>query len=77
MNEVRLSQEHKAAPVTCYNSEVGAGPSTSPAPVSIPAQEIQLELLVLEMGRYLHMQIYVLSNSQSPRRSAKLWRHLA
>lgn len=29
----------------------------------MPAQEIQLELTVLEVGKYLDMQIYVLSNS--------------
>lgn len=38
-------------------------PSTSPLLVSIPAQEIHLELMVLEVGKDLDMQIYELSDS--------------
>lgn len=63
LNEVGLCQEHKAASLTFPSSEAGVVPSTSPSSVSISGQEIQLELMVLEMGKYLDIQIYVLSNS--------------
>lgn len=53
LNEVGLSQEHKAAPLTFPSSEVGVVPSTSPSSVAISGQEIQLELMVSEMGKSL------------------------
>lgn len=62
LNEVGLSQGHR---LLHYLATVPQqeGCLLLPSPIFIPAQEIQLGLTLLEMGKYLDVQMYVLSNS--------------